>query len=214
MDVTAFNYNTSFTNLLEHIRSSGFSRVPIYKENFDKVEGVLYIKDLLPHINKGDDFKWQELIREPFFVPENKMIDDLLKEFQQKKIRLAVVVDEYGGTSGIVTLEDVIEEIVGEINDEFDDDDLIYSKLDDYNYVFEGKISLSDFCRKLHLDPEVFETAQGDSDTLAGFLLEVSRRIPKKNDCIKFREYLFTIESADARKIKRVKITLPKENAI
>jgi putative hemolysin len=211
MDVVAFEEQATLSKLVEDIRNSGFSRVPVYKESLDKISGILYIKDLLPHLDKGDDFKWQALLHEPFFVPENKMLDDLLREFQVKKKHLAVVVDEYGGTSGIVTLEDIIEEIVGEINDEFDDDNLVYSKLDDRNYVFEGRVLLNDFCRILDIDNDEFEVARGDSDTLAGFMLEFTGKIPKKNEQVKFHDYVFTIESADNRKIKRVKVTIPDE---
>jgi putative hemolysin len=208
MDVTAFEYNTGFNNLLEKITEYGFSRVPIYKEALDHVTGVLYTKDLLQYLDKADDFNWQGIIRPPFFVPENKKIDDLLREFQLKKIHLAIVVDEYGGTSGIVTLEDVIEEIVGEINDEFDDDELVYSKLDDNNYVFEGKAHLNDVYRILEIEGGVFEEAKGEADTLGGLILELEERIPKKGEKIKFENFLFTIEAADNRKIKRVKITI------
>jgi len=212
MDVTAFEYNTPFKKLLEDILASGYSRVPIYKEAIDKISGILSVKDLLPYIDMEDDFNWQSLIREPFFVPENKKNDDLLKEFQHRKIHLAIVVDEYGGTSGIVTMEDVIEEIVGEINDEFDDDELVYSKLDDHNYVFEGKISLNDISRKLGIDSELFELSSGrEADTLAGFLIEHIGNIPKKGEEVKYKDYIFTVESADNRKIKRVKVTVPEE---
>ena len=210
MDITAFEYNSPFRKLLEDILSSGYSRVPIYREAIDKISGILYVKDLLPYLDKEDDFKWKSLIREPFFVPENKKNDDLLKEFQHRKIHLAVVVDEFGGISGIVTLEDVIEEIVGEINDEFDDDDLVYSKLDDHNYVFEGKISLNDLSRKIGIESDLFELASGrEADTLAGFLIEYTGNIPKKGEEVKFKDYIFTVESADNRKIKRVKVTVP-----
>lgn len=208
MDVTAIEFNTGFKKLLADITSHGFSRFPIYKDTLDQIAGVLYTKDLLTFLNEADDFNWQGIIRPPFFVPENKKIDDLLREFQFKKIHLAVVVDEYGGTSGIVTLEDVIEEIVGEINDEFDDDDLIYSKLDDNNYVFEGKAHLNDIYRILEIDGGVFEDAKGEADTLGGLLLELEERIPRKGEIIKFENLLFTIEAADNRKIKRVKITI------
>lgn len=212
MDITAFEYASPFKKLLEDILASGYSRVPIYKEAIDKIAGILYVKDLLPFLDKEDDFKWQSLIRESFFVPENKKNDDLLKEFQHRKIHLAVVVDEFGGTSGIVTLEDVIEEIVGEINDEFDDDDLVYSKLDEHNYVFEGKISLHDISRKLGIESGLFELSIGrESDTLAGFLIEYTGNIPKKGEEVKFKDYIFTVESADNRKIKRVKVTVPAE---
>jgi CBS domain containing-hemolysin-like protein len=212
MDITAFEYNSPFRKLLEKILASGYSRVPIYRDAIDKVVGILYVKDLIPFLDNPDDFKWQSLIREPFFVPENKKNDDLLKEFQHRKIHMAVVVDEFGGTSGIVTLEDVIEEIVGEINDEFDDDDLVYSKLDDLNYVFEGKISLNDLSRKLGIESDIFELASGrEADTLAGFLIEFTGNILKKGQEVKFKDYIFTVESADNRKIKRVKVTVPVE---
>jgi len=210
--VTAFEYKIGYTKLLADITAFGFSRVPIYKETFDNIVGVLYTKDLLQYINESDNFNWQSIVRPPFFVPENKKIDDLLREFQYKKIHLAVVVDEYGGTSGIVTLEDVIEEIVGEINDEFDDDDLVYSKLDNNNFVFEGKAALNDVARILEIDRVDFEEAKGESDSLAGLIIEIEERIPTKNEKITFKNLIFTIESADNRKIKRVKITIERAN--
>ena len=208
IDVTAFEYSIGFKKLLEGITSCGFSRLPVYKETLDNIAGVLYTKDLLQYLNNADDFNWQAIIRPPFYVPENKKIDDLLREFQHKKNHLAVVVDEYGGTSGIVTFEDVIEEIVGEINDEFDDDELTYSKLDSTNFVFEGKAHLNDVYRIIEINGEEFEDAKGEADTLAGLILEIEGRIPAKNEKIKFKNLLFTIESADNRKIKRVKITV------
>lgn len=214
MDVIAFEYDTNFKELLSNILSSGFSRVPVYKETLDTISGVLYIKDLLPHLNEDENFNWQSLIRPSFFIPENKKIDDLLKEFQHKKIHLAIVVDEYGGTSGIVTLEDVIEEIVGEINDEFDDDDLVYSKLDDENYVFEGKVPLNDLYRIMEIDGGPFEKIKGDADSLAGFLIELQGKIPQKNEKIHFSNLSFNIESADSRKVKRVKVTISKDNVV
>ena len=210
IDVIAFDYELNFKKLLDHITESGFSRIPIFKDSLDYIAGVLYAKDLLQYVDERDDFNWQKIIRPPFFVPENKKIDDLLREFQVKKIHLAIVVDEYGGTSGVVTLEDVIEEIVGEISDEFDDDDLVYSKLDDFNYVFEGKTLINDVCRILEIRPEQFEEAKGDSDTLAGLLIELEGRIPVKNEQIIFDNLIFTVESADSRKIKRIKITINK----
>lgn len=211
IDVTAYEFGTGYNKLLEDITNFGFSRMPIYKETLDNIAGVLYTKDLLQYLNSPDDFKWQEIIRPPFYVPENKKIDDLLREFQHKKIHLAIVVDEYGGTSGIVTLEDVIEEIVGEINDEFDDDDLTYSKLDDNNFVFEGKAHLNDVYRIIEIDGEEFEDVKGEADTLAGLIIEIEGRIPTKNEKIKLKNLIFTIESADNRKIKRVKITVVKD---
>jgi len=208
VDVVAFEIETKFDVLLSGILKSGFSRIPIFKESFDKVEGILYIKDLLPHFEKGDNFNWKELIRPPFFVPENKKIDDLLKEFQEKKIHLAIVVDEYGGTSGIVTLEDIIEEIVGDITDEFDEENLVYSKLDENNYVFDGKTPLNDLYRILDIDGNVFEETKGESDTIAGFILELAGKIPLKNEKVNFENFTFTVEAADKRRVKRVKVTI------
>ncbi len=208
LDVVAFEYNTSYEELMPGIVESGYSRIPIYKESFDKIVGILYIKDLLPYINETLTFEWQSLIRTPMFVPENKKIDDLLKEFQEKKVHLSIVVDEYGGTSGIVSLEDILEEIVGDITDEFDDDDLVYSKLDNNNYVFEGKTPLMDMYRVLNIDGDIFEECKGDSDTLAGFVLEQAGKIPLKNEKINFENYVFTIEAADKRRVKRIKVTI------
>ena len=205
-DVCAIAKDTPFSIVLDIILKNGYSRNPVYDENIDSIVGVLYAKDLLAHLNKKN-FIWQDLLREPFFVPENKKLDDLLSEFQDKKKHLAIVVDEYGGTSGIVTLEDVIEEIVGDINDEFDDDDLSYSKLDDNNYIFEGKITLKDFCRVLDEDDEQFEEDKGESETLAGFLLEISGKFSKKGEKIKYKQYMFTIEVVDKKRIKQVKVT-------
>lgn len=207
-DVDAFEYNTDFKTLLAEILESGHSRIPIYKNSFDNIAGILYIKDLLPHFDKDETFKWQNLIRPPFFVPETKKIDDLLKEFQEKKNHLAIVVDEYGGTSGIVTLEDIMEEIVGDITDEFDEENLMYSKLDKNNFVFEGKIPLIDLYRVLGIEGTSFEKEKGDSDTLAGFIIGLAGKIPQKDEKIKFKNFLFTIESSDKRKINRVKITI------
>ena len=182
----------------------------IFEDSFDLIKGILYIKDLLPYLNKGENFKWNKLIREVFFVPENKKIDDLLKEFQEKKIHLAVVVDEYGGTSGIVTLEDIIEEIVGDINDEFDDDDIIYSKLDNKNYVFEGKTTLKDFYRIINISGENFEQKKGEADSIAGFIIENTGNFPEKGQKINFENYTFSIESVNDRRITRIKVTLQK----
>ena len=206
-DVCAIADDTSYEEVLKMVLKNGYSRNPVYHESIDTIVGVLYAKDLLEHLGKKD-FKWQKLLRESFFVPENKKLDDLLSEFQEKKMHLAIVVDEYGGTSGIVTLEDVIEEIVGDINDEFDDDDLTYSKLDENNYIFEGKITIKDFCRVLEDDDEEkFEEAKGESETLAGFILEVSGKFPKKGEKINFSNYTFTIEASDKKRLKQVKAT-------
>jgi putative hemolysin len=209
MDVVSLDYSWDYHKVMSVILDSGYSRIPVYEENFDKIKGVLYIKDLLQHIGKDKDFKWQDLLWEPFYVPENKKIDDLLKEFQHKKIHLAIVVDEFGGTSGIITLEDVIEEIVGEISDEFDDEELVYSKLDERNYVFEGKIHLTDFIKILDIGDNTLNKASGDSDTLAGFLLEIAGKFPDTNEVIDFEGYRFKVESKDGRRIKRIKVTLP-----
>ncbi|MDJ0644573.1 MAG: gliding motility-associated protein GldE [Flavobacteriaceae bacterium] len=207
-DVFAIADNENFTDVLAKIIENGHSRIPVYEENIDQIIGILYTKDVLPHLSKTS-FQWKKLVREPFFVPENKKLDDLLKEFQEKKNHLAVVVDEYGGTSGIVTLEDVIEEIVGDISDEFDDDDLSYSKLDAHNYVFEGKIVLKDFYKVLEIDETDFEEHKGEAETLAGFILEISGKFPKKNELLKFKEYQFKIEALDKKRIKQIKVTLP-----
>jgi gliding motility-associated protein GldE len=208
MDVVSAERETNYTELMETILNSGFSRIPVYRESFDQVEGILYVKDLLPHVDAKDDFNWQSLLREPFFVPENKKIDDLLREFQDKKIHLAVVVDEYGGTSGIVTLEDIIEEIVGEISDEFDDEELYYSKLDEHNYVFEAKVHLTDFFRVIDADDEDFEEHLDEAETLAGLLLEVAGKFPEKDEEFTFKHYRFKVESLDGRRMKRIKVTI------
>lgn len=208
IDIFALNKEDSFEDILPLVTKEGFSRIPVYEENIDTVIGVLYVKDLLPHLNKKS-FKWKTLLRTPLFVPENKKLDDLLREFQEKKVHLAIVVDEYGGTSGVVSLEDVIEEIVGDISDEFDDDDLIYSKIDDNNYVFEGKTALKDIYRVLKIEDDVvFEEQKGEAETIAGFILEISGSFPKKNDKIFFENYCFTIEALDKKRLKQIKITI------
>ncbi|MBL4652405.1 MAG: gliding motility-associated protein GldE [Flavobacteriales bacterium] len=207
-EVTSINIASDYKLVMQEILNSGYSRIPIYKEDFDHIEGVLYIKDLLSHLNEEDNFNWQTLIRNAYFVPESKKIDDLLTEFQAKKIHLAIVVDEYGGNSGIITLEDIIEEIVGDITDEFDNEEVVYSKLDDTNYVFEGKIPLKDLYRVLDIGGDNFENNKGDSDTLAGFILELSGKIMQKNEKVNFENYSFTIEASDRRRIKRVKVTI------
>jgi gliding motility-associated protein GldE len=207
IDVFALNIEHDFKEIMPKIIEKGYSRIPVYKENIDQIEGILFIKDLIPYID-NDDFNWVELLREPFFVPENKKLDDLLKDFQAMKSHLAIVVDEYGGTSGIISLEDVLEEIVGDISDEFDDEDLIYSQIDDNNYLFEGKISLKDFYRILDVDEDEFEKQKGEAETLAGFLLEISGNFPKKRQKITFHNLIFTIENVDKRRIKQIKVTL------
>ncbi len=212
IDVTSIEINETYFDVLKIIKKSGYSRIPVYVESLDKIKGILYIKDLLPFLEEKANFNWSKLIRKGFFVPENKKIDDLLKEFQEKKIHLAIVVDEYGGTSGIVTLEDIIEEIVGEISDEFDDDNLEYSKLDDFNYVFEGKTPLNDFYRILDINGEEFEKYKGESDSLAGFIIEITGEIAKKNEEFKFSNFKFKIENVNERRITRIKVTILNKN--
>jgi putative hemolysin len=209
IDIFALSTQDTFEEIIPQIIEKGYSRIPVFNENIDNIQGILYVKDLLPYTNKTN-FNWTELLRNPFFVPENKKLDDLMSEFQERKVHLAVVVDEYGGTSGLISLEDVIEEIVGDISDEFDDEDLIYSKLDDKNYVFEAKTALKDFYKVIKLeDDSLFEDQKGEAETLAGFVLEISGKFPKRNSKIKFENYLFSIEALDKKRIKRLKITLP-----
>jgi putative hemolysin len=208
LDVVSFENTLGFNELLKKVNEYGYSRVPIYEDNFDKVVGILSIKDVLPHLYEKDEYNWQELLRTPFFVPESKKIDDLLKDFKEKRMHMAVVVDEYGGTSGIVTMEDIMEEIFGEINDEFDEDETNYSKLDDNTYVFEGKVLLNDMCRLMEIEPSTFDDIRGDADTLAGMLLEIAGKIPNIGAKLEYENFRFLIESADKRKIKRVKVTM------
>lgn len=209
-EVVGFDHELSFKELLGSIVDSGFSRVPVYENTLDRIVGVLYIKDVLPHIGKAD-FDWHTLLRQPYFVPEAKKLDDLLKEFQAEKVHLAVVVDEHGGTSGIITMEDVIEEIVGDITDEFDDEDLIYSKLDDRTWVFEGKAPLTDVYRVLGIDGELFEEHKGDSGTLGGFVLELTGRIPKKGERVDLQNFTFIVEASDNKRVRRVKVIVSDE---
>src|SRR5690606_9507616 len=208
IDIFALNVEQKYADILPEIIENGYSRIPVYKENIDQIVGILYTKDLLPHLDKKE-FDWTTLLREPFFVTEKKKLDDLMEEFQEKKVHLAMVVDEYGGTSGLISLEDIIEEIVGDISDEFDDEDLSYSKLDENNYVFEGKTALKDFYKILKLeDTSVFEENKGEAETIAGFVLEISGSFPKQNTKINFKNYVFIIESLDRKRIKRVKISI------
>ena len=210
IDIFALDQSAKYSEIIPEIIKNGYSRIPVYNDSIDSVTGILYVKDLLPHLQKNE-FDWTTLLRAPFFVPENKKLDDLMVEFQEKKIHLAVVVDEYGGTSGVVSLEDVIEEIVGDISDEFDDDDLIYSKLDANNFVFEGKTTLRDFYRIIKIDDEsVFEDEKGEAETLAGFVLEISKSFPKINSKINFKTYTFTVEALSNKRIKQLKVTLKK----
>lgn len=214
MDITAVEMEMDFHELMDKINKSGYSRIPVYRETIDNIEGILYIKDLLSHIDKDEDFEWQTLTRKGFFVPENKKVDALLKDFQNKRVHMAIVVDEYGGTSGLVTLEDLIEEIIGEINDEFDDEeDLFFKQIDNSTFVFEGKVSLNDFCKKLELDPQVFDEVKGDSESLGGLLLELNTKFPSAGTKITFEYFTFTIMAVDARRIKKVKVHLESQEA-
>ncbi len=208
IDIVAFNQDTSFTELLTKAVDSAFSRIPVFKSSPDNMVGVLSTKDLLVHTGEPDSFDWRSLLHPPFFVPESKKISDLLEEFRKRKMHLAIVVDEFGSTSGLVTLEDIVEEILGEINDEFDEEKIVFSKLDDHNYVFEGKVTLGDFCRTIEVDEALFQSNKGGADTLAGLIMEIAGRIPEKNEKISFENLLFTIEAADKRRIQRVKVTL------
>ncbi|MEH6763563.1 MAG: gliding motility-associated protein GldE [Aequorivita antarctica] len=208
MDIFALNEDQSFKEILPEIIQRGYSRIPVYKDSIDNITGILYVKDLIPYTDRKI-LDWKNLKREAYFVPENKKLDDLLNEFKEMKMHLAIVVDEYGGTSGLISLEDIIEEIVGEISDEFDDEDLIFSKLDDNTFVFEGKTPLKDFYKVIKLEnPEIFEDEKGEAETLAGFLLEISKGFPKKNEIISFRNYAFTIEAFESKRIKQIKLII------
>ncbi len=207
IDVFALDVMETFAEVYPKIIESGYSRIPVYRDNIDQIEGVLFVKDLLPYIGKAD-CNWQSVIREPFFVPESKKLEKLLTDFQGRKSHLAIVVDEYGGTCGVISLEDIIEEIVGDISDESDDDEINYKQLDDNNFVFDGKIGLKDFYRILDVDEALFETLKGDAETLAGFILEIHGNFPKKGEKIHFGELYFTIEQLDRKRIKQIKVTL------
>ncbi|HNW56521.1 MAG TPA: transporter associated domain-containing protein, partial [Bacteroidales bacterium] len=209
IDVTATDIKSGFDKIIKVIINSGFSRIPVYSGSFDNVKGILYAKDVLPYANNPGNFKWQALLRPPYFVPEAKKINELLKEFQTKKIHMAIVIDEYGGTSGIVTLEDVLEEIVGEISDE---DQSMFRRIDEKTYIFEGKILLNDFCRITEVDEEQLEDVKGESETLAGLILELTGEIPQKDQVIKYGNFVFSIESADRRRIKEIKVEINKND--
>ena len=209
-EVSCVDISTDAQELLKTINSGSYSRIPIYEDNFDQVKGILYIKDLLPHIHKTTNFNWRDLIRPTLFVPEHKKIDDLLQEFQDKRVHMAIVVDEYGGTSGIVTMEDILEEVFGEIKDEFDEAELAYSKLDENTFIFEGKTALHDIAKIVNLPLDYFEKVKGDSETLGGLLMEIKEEIPSKGEKIIYNNIAFTVESADSRRIKRVKMYIDK----
>ncbi|KQO34631.1 magnesium/cobalt efflux protein [Flavobacterium sp. Leaf82] len=207
IDIFALEISEPFSVICPKIIEKGFSRIPVYRDNIDQIEGVLFVKDLLPHIDK-EEFDWSSLIREAFFVPENKKLDNLLKDFQSLKSHLAIVVDEYGGTSGLVSLEDVIEEIVGDISDEFDDENLNFSQIDEKNFLFEGKINMKDFYRIVDVNEDIFESHKGEAETLAGFILEILGNFPKKDQKVAFENCVFTIETVDKKRVKQIKVTI------
>jgi gliding motility-associated protein GldE len=213
-DIVAFDTEMDFHELMDKINKNGYSRVPVFKETIDKIEGILYIKDLLVHVEEDEKFDWISLLHQPFFVPENKKIDDLLYDFQEKRVHMAVVVNEYGETEGLVTMEDIIEEIVGEINDEFDDETADYKRLDEQNYLFEAKTSLNDFCRVFDLDVVYFEKAKGESETLGGLMIELFGRIPNSGEEMAWEDFEFKIQSVDARRVKKVKVTNKKNDIL
>jgi putative hemolysin len=212
IDVVSADIKTNLDELISVAIDSGYSRIPIYDRTFDNVKGILYIKDLLPHIQKSKNFKWQSLVRPPYYVPENKKIDDLLNEFQTKKIHMAIVVDEYGGTSGIVTLEDIIEEIVGEITDESDEDEVFFDQISGNEYLFDGKILLNDLCKILEIEDDIFESVRGDADTLAGLILELKGDFPHQGEKTFFRNFEFIIEAVDKRRIKKIRLIIKPGN--
>jgi len=206
MDITAVDIEMDFHDLMDRINKSGFSRIPAYSETIDRIEGVLYIKDLLPFLEQEDTFEWQKLLRPGFYIPETKKIDSLLKDFQEKRVHMAIVVDEYGGTSGLITLEDIIEEIVGEINDEFDEEDIVYDQIDEKTYLFEGKTTLNDFCKVVEENPVTFEQVKGESESLGGLLLEINTKLPASGERIYFDRFVFTVVSVNNKRIKKVRV--------
>jgi len=216
VDITAIDIEDDFAEVLKLVRESGYSRIPVYTEDLDTINGFLYAKDLLKHLDKKHDFEWQQIIRtSPFFIPESKKIDDLLKEFQEKRVHIAIVVDEFGGTAGLVTLEDVLEEIIGEIKDEFDDHvEVEYKKINDYNFIFEGKTMINDVCKLTGLETSIFDKVRGDADSLGGLILEIVGRLPKHEEEISFEDYSFKVISVDKKRIRQVKLTLPKPSEI
>lgn len=207
-DVVDLDFRSSFSEVLQCIVDNNYSRIPVYQDNSDNIRGILYIKDLLPHLGKPATFRWQSLIRPPYFVPETKKIDDLLREFQSNRVHIAIVVDEFGGTSGIVTLEDVLEEIVGEINDEYDEEEHSYSRINSNTFVFEGKTLLSDFCRIIKVDDDFFADVEGDADTVAGLLLEIKGDFPGLHEKIDYRHFTFEILELEERRISKVKVVV------
>ena len=212
-DVVDLDFRSSYAEVLRCVIDNNYSRIPVYQDNSDNIRGILYIKDLLPHLSKGNNFRWQSLIRPPYFVPETKKIDDLLREFQENKVHIAIVVDEFGGTSGIVTLEDILEEIVGEINDEYDEDEKWYQRINSNTFVFEGKTLLSDFYKIMKVDDDIFEEVEGDADSLAGLLLEIKGDFPKMHEKIDYQQFTFEILDMEERRISKVKVIVHEKAA-
>ena len=213
-DVVDLDFRSTFPEVLQCIVENNYSRIPVYQDSIDNIRGILYIKDLLPHLSKPATFRWQSLIRPPYFVPETKKIDDLLRDFQENKVHIAIVVDEFGGTSGIVTLEDILEEIVGEINDEYDEDEKNYVRINGNTYVFEGKTLLSDFYKILHLDDDVFEEVEGEADTLAGLVLELKGDFPKLHEKIAYKSFKFEVAEIDGHRISKIKVVIGKDDSV
>ena len=211
-DIVDLNFRSTFPEVIKCIFENNYSRIPVYQDSVDNIRGILYIKDLLPHLGKPSTFRWQSLIRPPYFVPETKKIDDLLRDFQENKVHIAIVVDEFGGTSGLITLEDVLEEIVGEINDEYDEEEKSYTRINANTYVFEGKTLLTDFYRILELDDDVFEEVEGDADTLAGLMLELKGDIPSEHERIDYKNFKFEIVELDGHRISKIKVIVSKDN--
>ena len=205
-DISAVEADINFKELINKITDWGYSRIPVYRENLDNIIGVLYIKDLLPQLQNTDEYNWLSLIRKPYFVPESKKIDDLLKDFQQKRVHVAIIVDEFGGTSGMVTMEDILEEIFGEINDEFDEDEVSHLRINENTYVFEAKMLINDMCRYMEIDADTFEEIRNDADTIGGMLLELSGDLPSLGDKLTYKHFTFHVEGVDKRKINRVKV--------
>lgn len=211
VDISSVNVELNFTELMEQVNKSGFSRIPVYRDTIDTIEGILYTKDLLPYLDETESFKWQELLRPILFVPETKKLDSLLKDFQSKHVHMAIVVDEYGGTAGVITLEDLIEEIIGDINDEFDEVNVDFQKIDNHTYIFEGKISIHDLCKALDVDSTVFDDVKGESESLGGLILELHSALPKIGTKITFDRFTFTILNVDKKRITRVRVAVQEE---
>ncbi len=212
--ISAIDTEMNFTQMMEQVNKSGFSRIPVYMETIDAIEGILYTKDLLPYLDENESFKWQKLLRPGYFVPETKKLDSLLKDFQSKHVHMAIVVDEYGGTSGLVTLEDLIEEIIGDINDEFDEVSVGFQKIDDHTYIFEGKTSIHDLCKALDIESSIFDDVRGESESLGGLILELHNTMPNAGDQVAFDRFTFTVVSVDQKRISRVRVVRYTKRAV